>query len=178
MILCNRSYPSLQYGFSDQYSPSPYSLMFHAMHVIAALWRNADTLRTSCAAMSVTTLEPDVIPPPSLSPTILQLTIPHLPLIDVLPFPFMRDRILQSQAIFDMDDFRRDILNQGVRCWGRNPWNERGWEFPKEFVEKWWFLLDQGMVDGTNFWRSEREEELLSWKGTRTSASSQIFEID
>lgn len=105
-----------------------------------------------------------VNPPPSLSPTPLQYSIAHLPLIDVLPFPSMRHRILQSEAILDLDDLRRDVLELGLKCWGRNPWNERGWELPKEFVEKWWFLIDERIVETTNFWRVERGEEALVWK--------------
>lgn len=63
----------------------------------------------------------------------------------------MRDRILQSQAILDLDDLRRDILELGLKCWGKRPWEERAWELSEMFVEKWWFLVDVGIVEGRIF---------------------------
>lgn len=178
MMVCTRSYPASESESSDFSTPSPYSLMFHSMHVIPALWRNADALRLTCSSLSILVLDSTLTPPPSLSPTSLQRSIPHLSLIDTLPFPSMRDKILQSQAILDLDDLRRDVLEMGLKCWGRNPWNERGWELSEEFLEKWWFLVDETIVDQTNFWRMERGEEVLVWKGSRNSPAGRIYEIE
>ena len=36
-----------------------------------------------------------------------------------------------------------------------------GWEVTAEFAEKWWFLLDDTILRGSNFWRSQRGEQAL-----------------
>ncbi|KAK3381756.1 hypothetical protein B0H63DRAFT_476568 [Podospora didyma] len=161
-------------------SQSPFSLTLKLTHVAAALWRNAYALGLDCGPPSVLLLNttmsmksgiitPAPTPPKSLQPTALQLTVVHNPLIDCIPFPSMRDRILSASAIIDMETLRNDVLTMGFMCWGRRPWDARGWEIPAAFVDKWWWLLDEDIVAMTNFWREERADEVLVWRGSTTS---------
>jgi hypothetical protein len=149
--------------------------MFRSSNAIAALWRNAYVLNISCAAPSIFVPKPNTKLPPSLLQTALQTTVVHLPYIDVLPFPAMRSRIISALAIIDEDDLRRDLMDSGLRCWGRSPWDPRDWELQDEFTDKWWFLLDEEIVNLTNWWRSERGDDPLVWKGSKNPP--RIFEL-
>lgn len=42
--------------------------------------------------------------------------------------------------------------------WGSTPWEDSGWELGVGFVRKWWWVLDQGVLDKGNFWRGVRGE--------------------
>lgn len=139
-------------------------MILTAMSVCSAGWENGGILHLSCERVLLTSaLLPST--PPALVPTELQLTVPHLSYIDILPFPSMRNRIIAAMAIINEDDFRRDIAEQDLRCWGRSPWDSRGWELTEAFVDKWWFLMDESTVAGTNWWRRERGEPEIVWKG-------------
>lgn len=163
----------------------PITITLKRMHVSAALWRNADALGLTCgplAALSTITigslsgsgrggsggLMAISTLPASLRPTPLQATVLHMPIIDCLPFATMRDRILSAAAVVDLDVLRGDLLSMGFTCWGRRPWDPRGWEIPTAFVEKWWWLLDEDIVTMTNFWREERADMPLVWRGSNS----------
>jgi hypothetical protein len=45
-----------------------------------------------------------------------------------------------------------------VRAWGSTPWERTGWEVGERFVRKWWWVLDQGVLNVGNFWREARGE--------------------
>ncbi|KAK3384130.1 hypothetical protein B0T24DRAFT_673939 [Lasiosphaeria ovina] len=161
-------------------SPSSLTLTMKFSHVSAALWRNADAIGLDCGPPAV--LLPGALklgdrasPPASLQPTVLQAAVAHNPLIDCIPFPSMRDRILGASLIIDMDTLRDDVLNMGFMCWGRRPWDARGWEIPEAFVDKYWWLLDEDMLAMTNFWREERAEEPLVWRGRTMGAKQPIL---
>lgn len=161
---------------SDQLAPLRFigaRLTLMWTDVFKGLWQNAIMLNLDCSDIWGTLALPEADggtgPPLALRPTMLQGVVPHHPIIDVLPFTTMRDRILGALSIIDMDTLRQDVVFSGMRCWGHRPWDARGWELPAAFVDKWWWLLDQEIVDMTNFWREEREEAPLVWKGGRES---------
>ena len=80
----------------------------------------------------------------------------------------MRDRIISAMAVIDEVDLRREFIFHGdVKCWGKTSWDPRGWELPPEFVDKWWLIIDEDIVEATNFWRRQRGEKALQWKGKR-----------
>lgn len=97
--------------------------------------------------------------PPTLAPTPQQQLIPHKPYVDMLPWPSLRDRILSSILTINEAEFVRCLYD--FKVWGCIPWDPCGWEVGSEFAEKWWFLLDDGILRTTNFWRSQRGEHPL-----------------
>ncbi|KAH8812679.1 hypothetical protein F5884DRAFT_314988 [Xylogone sp. PMI_703] len=147
---------------------SPWSITMYCQTVTAALWTNADLLQLQCSStQGVLFIDPaDNKAPPSLWPTPLQGLVPHRAhLPDCIPFPSMRDRILEAGDLVQLEALREDILHAGIRFWGHRPWDTRSWEFPEQFVDKWWWLLDEEIIAMTNFWREERAVEPLIWKG-------------
>ncbi|KAK3356318.1 hypothetical protein B0T25DRAFT_134459 [Lasiosphaeria hispida] len=162
----------------------PITLTLKRMHVSAAFWRNADALGLTCGPPAALDTNTNTSPssssssssssalmttlPASLRPTSLQSTVLHMPLIDCLPFSTMRDRIISAAAVVDLDLLREDLLSMGFSCWGRRPWDPRGWEIPAAFIEKWWWLLDEEIVTMTNFWREERADIPLVWRGSNS----------
>lgn len=99
--------------------------------------------------------------PPGLTPTLQQQIIPHKPYVDMIPWSSMRDRILNSVAAINELEFIQDMGSGDLRVWGSTPWDPMGWEVGPEFAKKWWFLIDDGIIRTTNFWRSQRGEEAL-----------------
>ncbi|PKX96323.1 uncharacterized protein P174DRAFT_448139 [Aspergillus novofumigatus IBT 16806] len=106
----------------------------------------------------------------------------------VIPYPshpqLGRDRLILAVAAgsFDEDELWADCIGglyegfpdaehvdgdagverRGVIVWSP-PWDIRGWEMTKGFLEKWGWLLGDlpGAMEGTNRWRRERGEEPL-----------------
>jgi hypothetical protein len=140
-------------------------LIMHSMNACNALFVISDILSLTCSAHPRTYNPPktnaSATPPPALHPTSLQKTISHHAYIDMLPFPLLRDRILETLQVINEEELCRDLQNDEWKIWGRRPWEPRSWEFSEEFVAKWWFLLDEEMLRGTNFWRGQRMEEPL-----------------
>ncbi|KAH7411200.1 hypothetical protein BKA64DRAFT_375876 [Cadophora sp. MPI-SDFR-AT-0126] len=99
--------------------------------------------------------------PPSLVPTLQQRFVPHKPYIDMLPWPSMRDRILNSPSSINEIEFTADMASNDIKVWGATSWDPIGWEISPKFAKKWWFLIDDGILQTANFWRSQRGEEPL-----------------
>ncbi|RDW62364.1 hypothetical protein BP6252_11797 [Coleophoma cylindrospora] len=97
--------------------------------------------------------------PPALVPTLQQQLVPHQPYVDMLPWSSLRDRMLSSAQVINELEFFTDMPL--LRVWGSTPWDPMGWEVTPEFARKWWFLMDDGIMQSTNFWRSQRGEEAL-----------------
>ena len=97
--------------------------------------------------------------PPPLQPTTQQQLIPHKPYVDMVPWSSMRDRLLISPTAINDQEFVADMA--GMKVWGATPWDPTGWEVSPEFARKWWFLVDDGVLRTTNFWRAQRGEEAL-----------------
>ncbi|KAL5048237.1 hypothetical protein BDW71DRAFT_196262 [Aspergillus fruticulosus] len=116
-----------------------------------------------------------------LRPTKEQITINHHPIIDVYPFPTLRNNLVSRQGEYDEDEFFHDSL-AGLICWGsagvglrdRNvsagkastgtPWDLRSWEAQEWFLKKYWNLMggeDGELVRQTEWWRSIRGEDAL-----------------
>jgi hypothetical protein len=99
--------------------------------------------------------------PPSLLPTPLQSTTPHAPYIDLLPFPSVRNKLLQAGGLINSYEMWNDLTHGDSRVWGASPWEDSGWELGVGFVRKWWWILDQGALDKGNFWKGVRGEGAL-----------------
>ncbi|KAE8453541.1 hypothetical protein EG329_010402 [Mollisiaceae sp. DMI_Dod_QoI] len=118
--------------------------------------------------------------PKSLQPTPAQITKPHHPWMDMIPFPTLRERALTlgslKPPIIDIDEFKNDIfLNSGIRCWrvggprgSGQPWDMRSWEAEPWFLKKWWILVggESGEVwEQTEWWRAMRGKGKVEMDG-------------
>ncbi|CEP14258.1 hypothetical protein [Parasitella parasitica] len=94
--------------------------------------------------------------PFAIQPTLLQLTIPHDPRIDLVPTPHMRDRMILYRDQFDLDDCFRCLLSGSV-FHGGDPAIAGNWQLPEEFFKKYWFLtIDYNLRRYTNEWRKKQ----------------------
>ncbi|KAF4453909.1 hypothetical protein F53441_3434 [Fusarium austroafricanum] len=92
---------------------------------------------------------------PDLVPTQAQLTMPHHPTLDLIPWPKFRSKAITAvhsdPPSIDREDFCLDLLNDGLRCWGSAngsslpsaaPWDAQNWEAAPWFLDKWKHLTD------------------------------------
>lgn len=118
---------------------------------------------------------------PLLQPSSTQLTHPHHPYLDILPFPAFRNRVIQLLMVqpppFDSEKLCQDLKSDGLICWGSTkrdgrdivgsgaPWDLRSWEIKPWFLKKWWFLFDgpDGQLYEHSRWWSELRGEQSSY---------------
>jgi hypothetical protein len=117
--------------------------------------------------------------PANLHPIAAQLTIPHHPLIDLLPWPGVREKLIcvlslpshlrpavaqgddnVVRLVQDLDDPQDGV---GLRVYGNSTsWSEGNelvedaWEIGELFYEKWWWCCDRRVVEVSNRRRRER----------------------
>ncbi|KAK1256356.1 hypothetical protein MKX07_008615 [Trichoderma sp. CBMAI-0711] len=118
--------------------------------------------------------------PPAWKPTASQLLVPHHPLLDFLPWPQVRDRVI---SIFSMPEGMRPphaagplaLVNfaydfednsEGVRVYGGDPYDASCWEVGQVLFERWWFIFDRDVIEVSNRWRRLRGAPPLVLKGT------------
>ncbi|KAK7749998.1 hypothetical protein SLS62_008107 [Diatrype stigma] len=114
--------------------------------------------------------------PPHLQPTRAQSTVPHHPVLDLLPWPVVRDRLITVLSLpegarpcsngagggggvnmalvqfsYDMED-----AAEGIRIWGGDVYDPRAWEVGQALFERWWFVFDREVVAQSNYWRRLR----------------------
>jgi len=127
---------------------------------------------------------PSASPPPlafvlpdNYRPTALQKAVKHHPVLDLLPWPSVRSKILHiltlpqevrpqrakgdmpsvtMQLMFDMKD-----AGGGLRVWGSNPFDENNWEVGPVFFQQWWWALNSEIVKRSNQIRMQRGEDIL-----------------
>ncbi|KAF4992616.1 hypothetical protein FGRMN_7017 [Fusarium graminum] len=99
--------------------------------------------------------------PPSIAPTQLQKSVAHMSYVDMLPWASLRDRLLKSLTIINQEELMCDIRFGSLKVWGVVPWDPMGWEVGEEFATRWWFLMDSGIIQTSNFWRAQRGEPPL-----------------
>ncbi|KAM3075778.1 hypothetical protein ACMFMG_007904 [Clarireedia jacksonii] len=164
VTLCSRSQTAADHS---QVSLDPildnHFMFMHAMTSWAAFLRIAEMLKIACTQSSgfnICAAESSL--PPSLVPTLQQQVVPHKPYVDMLPWPSMRDRILNSQSAINELEFVQDMSMGEIKVWGSMPWDPMAWEFNPEFVRKWWFLVDEEILRASNFWRGQRGEAALT----------------
>lgn len=126
--------------------------------------------------------------PPDLLPTDMQESM-HPAWIDMFPSPKARDNLIKRLGQFDEDELCGDMLGHhngiyddcktefsitetpfiqlqqargrpGLILWS-DPWEGNGWEVTPEFLFKWAWVWDgcHDIIDATNRWRAERDEE-------------------
>lgn len=123
--------------------------------------------------------------PHDLRPTSVQLCTPHHPYLDVMAPPAFRDNVLLACLDDDVGEQLCYEMHVGsFTVWGEQPWNAMGmdfsfhvllfrfrggvlmmcglaWEVSQEFASSWFWLLDEGLIRTTNYWRGERGEAEL-----------------
>lgn len=138
--------------------PDAFYLVMRCQTVISALTSNAASIPVYCQVSTPQILSAANIqsPPSNLMPTSLQSEIPHLAFVAALPFAGLRDNILKALPSINYSDLWRDSVGGGFFVWGSLPWSPQGWEVTEQWAEKWWFLLDNEIVENANFWRLQR----------------------
>jgi len=169
--------------------PDSYYLPVNALTLLKALFRIA--LRLQCNTTTIWMLEANS-PfndgthtalttqklPPVWRPTLSQSSMPHHPVIDLLPWPNVRDRILLLlslpdearpptvtgplgvvQLVYDLED-----AAEGMRVWGNDPCEPTSWEVGQVLFERWWFVFDREVIEQSNSWRRLRGAPMLTMK--------------
>ncbi|KAK7894673.1 hypothetical protein LTR67_005412 [Exophiala xenobiotica] len=128
--------------------------------------------------------------PPNLRPTPAQLSIPHHPVIDLLPWPSVRDRLIHvlnqppqfrpaggAKSPMALIEFVYDIEDpsEGVRISGEDPLDGRNWEVGEKVFGGWWWCFDREVVSRTNELRRRRGAPTLGVGMMGGSASGSVL---
>lgn len=103
-------------------------------------------------------------------PTAAQLFLPHHPLLDFLPWPSVREKVIRvlnlpedmrppaARSATALAQFAYDLEDgaEGIRIWGGDPYDPAGWEVGQVLFERWWFLFDRQVIEQSNGWRDMR----------------------
>jgi len=154
------NYPSLCVSHDDvavDPTTDSHFIIMKSMTTFAAFNCIAAMLNLVCSPESGFNINAIIstIPPP-IQPTAKQQIIPHMAYVDMIPWSSMRDRLLSSLNAINHEEFVADMGQ--LKTWGVTPWDPTGWEVSPIFAGKWWFLVDEGMLRTTNFWRAQRGE--------------------
>ena len=155
-----------------------YLLPVHGLTLLRAMMRIATRIGCQGSVWSLEAKSPfnegtatpvDQLPAP-WRPTTAQVLTPHHPLLDFLPWPSARDKML---SLLDLPDEARPpsasgplaLLNfaydieddaEGVRIYGEDPCDPDAWEVGQVLFQRWWFLFDRDIVKRSNRWRRLR----------------------
>jgi hypothetical protein len=113
--------------------------------------------------------------PLNLRPTSAQLTLPHHPVLDILPWPTARNKLIHvfsqtpdlrppgTRCPTALLDFVYDIEDsaEGVRIWGDDPCDWQNWEVGEKVFGKWWWAFDGDIIKNSNEWRINRGAPVL-----------------
>lgn len=158
----------LNASFADDYNIEVPELdLLRAAYSIAGRLRSAQILfdftaqsifQTSDCSSWISTL------PKNLQPTYAQVLVPHHPILDILPWPAVRTKLINMYSL-SSDLWPRhpsdgtvssvvrmvyDMEDGGIRVTGPDPSNERAWEIQQSFFDAWWWALDQSVVNLSN----------------------------
>lgn len=109
--------------------------------------------------------------PPSFQPTTIQLSVPHHPMLDVIPWSSLRDKLILMYAMppalrpktarddtaslmqlaHDYEDPAEPFVVNGP-----DGWSEDEWEMGGAFFKNWWWAIDQEIITKTNAQRVRR----------------------
>lgn len=106
-----------------------------------------------------------------MRPTLGQLTIPHHPYLDIIPWPSFRARAIVASStdppLIDKNELCLDLLSDGIYCCSNRgvslhsrgegtPWDSRSWEAKPWFLQKWSFLVEGSDIQITSSWWRSR----------------------
>ncbi|EJD01041.1 uncharacterized protein FOMMEDRAFT_141779 [Fomitiporia mediterranea MF3/22] len=99
--------------------------------------------------------------PQSLRPTLVQRTVPHESVIDGIPHPELRDRMILLRGRFDIVDALHEYA-KSLTLHGDDVLAHNNWEIGESWLRRYGFLVEQPILNICNRWRRERgESELL-----------------
>ncbi|KAJ5094733.1 hypothetical protein N7456_010594 [Penicillium angulare] len=105
--------------------------------------------------------------PANLKPTMIQLSIPHHPWLDLLPIPQMRDNLILAGEFDGEVELCLDMkgsgnTRSGIIVWS-DPWDPAGWEVTEPFARSWGWVIRNcyDLAHSTNRWRAKRNERAL-----------------
>ncbi|KAI0036081.1 hypothetical protein K488DRAFT_41996 [Vararia minispora EC-137] len=102
--------------------------------------------------------------PTSLRPTLVQRTVPHESVIDRIPHPELRDRLILLRGQFNLVDCLHDFA-MGVTIHGDDVLAHANWEVSESWLRKYCQLVDKATLAVTNKWRRERGAPELTMTG-------------
>ncbi|PAV20725.1 hypothetical protein PNOK_0335200 [Pyrrhoderma noxium] len=93
--------------------------------------------------------------PQSLRPTLVQRTVPHESVIDGIPHPELRDKMILLRGTFDLVDALHDYV-RSLTLHGDDVLAHTNWEIGESWLRRYGFLVDQSVLNICNRWRRER----------------------
>lgn len=172
--------------------PDSYLLPVPELTILRAFLRVATRLNCTASVWDLNSnsqfnSSPETMPtlslPENWRPTPAQTAVPHHPVLDFLPWPSARDRIITIlslpdaarppgaqgelaviQLAYDMEDGA-----EGMRIWGGDPCDPTTWEVGQLLFERWWFIFDRQIIEQSNYWRRLRGAASLSMRGAAGS---------
>lgn len=93
--------------------------------------------------------------PASLRPTLVQRTVPHESVIDRIPHPDLRDRLILLRGRFNLVDCLHDF-GSAVTIHGDDVLAHANWELGETWLRRYGFLVDPNTLGISNKWRRER----------------------
>ncbi|KAF7713403.1 Uncharacterized protein PECH_001343 [Penicillium ucsense] len=161
-----------QFTFPDDHTLDvPVLNVLRAGSQLASIFGCADMIWNPT---SIWTLHPDsqrsLSLTPNFEPTAAQLTIPHHPIFDLLPWPSVRTKLITifslpsdarptiargpmalMQLMYDLDD-----TSEGLRVSGYDWRLDSSWEVGQKAFENWWFAFDGDVLRQSNLLREKR----------------------
>jgi len=95
--------------------------------------------------------------PPSLRPTLVQKTIEHEGIIDGIPHPDLRNRMILLRGRFNLAECIHQYLTS-TTIHGDDVLAHANWEIHEDWLKRFGFLVDATTLSLTNRWRKERGE--------------------
>ncbi|KAI9510419.1 hypothetical protein F5148DRAFT_1179216 [Russula earlei] len=93
--------------------------------------------------------------PASLRPTLVQRTVPHESVIDRIPHPDLRDRLILLRGRFNLVDCLHDFTS-AVTIHGDDVLAHTNWEIGEVWLRRYGFLLEPNTLSISNKWRRDR----------------------
>ncbi|OGE54171.1 hypothetical protein PENARI_c006G00705 [Penicillium arizonense] len=134
--------------------------------------------KSSASSAQVTDLPEFEELPSHLQPTPTQRLVPHHPILDLLPWPGARDKLIQVfnlpidmrpksaqdqlglvRLVYDMED----PGGEGVNIRGQDPFSPVEWEIGQLMFERWWWAFESSVVESSNCLRRKRGERALTF---------------
>jgi hypothetical protein len=145
---------------------------------------------SSASSGSDLDLDIDLSLPIHLHPTRTQLLLPHHPILDILPWPSTRDKLIQIfdlpapvrpqsaqdplglfRLVYDMEDEG----GEGVRVTGADVFDPGSWEIGQVVFQRWWWAFEAHLVQRWDCVRRARGESALAMRagaGTATDTDA------
>jgi hypothetical protein len=120
--------------------PTVSTPLIQPIAVYDALFQNAAILGLPFDSHTIGKSEQIAGIPESLQPTRLQLEITHNRWIDRLPFPKVRDNLINLHGMIDEEEFINDLYSPNSFLL-THPYDTNTWKVGKDFWKKWGYIF-------------------------------------